>query len=212
MLAYGIIMGTCNLMTFIFIVYGPGPNGLGDDCNKGYNASCDVVFRARAAVFAELTWMILIAAWEFKSLRRSMFALDPDNSTDRFLFFKDVYANKFLFWSVVVGALSVFPAVYIPGLNRTVFKHTGISWEWAVVIVCVILFVSGIETWKLVTRTIGWFAEAETESRNEVLSSRPGFFTLVGTLTRTETEDDGMGEKATVDLHHQEPSRIKEEV
>lgn len=97
MLVYGIVMGACTLMTFVFIVYGRGQDGLGDDCNKGYNASCDVVFRARAAVFAELTWMILISAWEFKSLRRSMFALDPDNTTSKFPFFKDVYANRFLF-------------------------------------------------------------------------------------------------------------------
>jgi Na+-exporting ATPase len=47
---YGSIMGGCTLTTFIFIVYGPGKYGLGDDCNRGYNASYDVVLRARAAV------------------------------------------------------------------------------------------------------------------------------------------------------------------
>jgi P-type Na+/K+ transporter len=73
--------------------------------------------------------MILIAAWEFKSLGRSMFALDPGNKTSNSPFFKDIYANKFLFWSVIIGALSVFPAVYIPGLNTAVLKHTDISWE-----------------------------------------------------------------------------------
>jgi P-type Na+/K+ transporter len=165
MLVYGIIMGVCTLMTFIFIVYGPGQDGLGDDCNKGYNASCDVVFRARATVFAELTWMILISAWEFKSIRRSMFALDPENTTSKFPFFKDVCANKFLFRSVVIGAVSVFPAVYIPGLNTAVFTHKGISWEWAVAIICVVIFVTGIETWKLVKRTTGWFAVVETQGQ-----------------------------------------------
>lgn len=145
-----------------------------------------------------------------------MFALDPDNSMDRFPFFKDVYANKFLFWSVVIGALSVFPAVYIPGLNTTVFKHTGISWEWAVAIVCVIIFVSGIETWKLVKRTIGWFVEADSEGlrkrRNEAWSLRQGVLIIARTLTRTATEEDGMGEKTKVNTHAQEPSRIKAEV
>ncbi len=163
MLVYGTLMGTLTLMTFVFIVYGPGQDGLGEDCNANYNASCDVVFRARAAVFAELTWLILILAWECKSLRRSMFALDPDNTSRTFPFFYDVWENQFLFWSVVIGALSVFPAVYIPGLNTAVFKHAGISWEWAPAIVCVIVFVQGIEAWKFVKRRTGWFAEAEME-------------------------------------------------
>lgn len=127
MLVYGIIQGTCRLMTFFFIVYGPGRDGLRDDCNEGYNESCDVVFRARASVFAELTWCILISAWELKSMRHSMFALDPMNETRKIPVFHDIFANQFLFCSVVLGALGVFPAVYIPGLNRVVFKHTCIN-------------------------------------------------------------------------------------
>jgi P-type Na+/K+ transporter len=145
MMVYGTIQGTCCLMTFVFIVYGPGPDGLGEDCNKSYNSSCDVVFRARAAVFAELTWLILISAWELKGMRRSMFRLNP-NDTHPFPFFKDIWSNQFLFWSVVIAALSVFPAVYIPGLNTSVFKHKGISWEWAPALLCVIIFVSGKST------------------------------------------------------------------
>jgi Na+-exporting ATPase len=219
MLVYGVIMGTCTLMTFIFIVYGPGQDGLGDDCNKGYNASCDVVFRARAAVFAELTWMILVSAWEFKSLRRSMFALDPDNTTSKFPFFKDVYANRFLFWSVVIGALSVFPAVYIPGLNTAVFKHRGISWEWAVAIICVIIYVMGIETWKLVKKITGWFADKETEMEGAKgrgmkggLGLKQGFFTIARTLTRTKSEEHDTGEKRGFPPKANEPSRtVKEE-
>jgi P-type Na+/K+ transporter len=218
MLVYGIIMGACTLMTFIFIVYGPGQDGLGDDCNKGYNASCDVVFRARAAVFAELTWMILISAWEFKSLRRSMFALDPDNTTSKFPFFQDVYANRFLFWSVVIGALSVFPAVYIPGLNMAVFKHKGISWEWAVAITCVVIYVMGIETWKLMKKITGWFADKETEmdgvkgrGMSGGLGLKQGFFTVARTLTRTKSEEHDAGEKREFPSRANEPSRTVEE-
>lgn len=48
-------MGTLTLFTFVIIVYGPGEGNLGHDCNRAYSDSCDVVFRARAAVFAELT-------------------------------------------------------------------------------------------------------------------------------------------------------------
>ena len=129
MILYGIIMGVLRLVTFIIIVYGPGTGRLDHDCNRSCNnnsyvESCDIVFRARAAVFAELRGLILIAAWEIKSIRRSMFRLDP-LSDSRFPFFKDIYENWFLFWAVVIVALIVFPYIYIPGLNTAVFKHKG---------------------------------------------------------------------------------------
>ncbi|KAJ9651295.1 potassium/sodium eff [Neophaeococcomyces mojaviensis] len=194
MLVYGSIMGVCCLSTFVFIVYGPGPDGLGVDCNKSHGNTCNIVFRARAAVFAELTWMILISAWEFKSMRRSLFKLDP-HSTHPFQFVKDIWSNQFLFWSVVIGALSVFPAVYIPGLNTSVFKHAGITWEWVPAVVCVFIFVSGVEVWKFVKRATGWFQEEETEgmkAKRRVtghgLSLRQGFFTLARSFTRSKSE------------------------
>lgn len=154
MVVYGILMGTLTLATFIIIVYGANNGQLGRDCNKEWGDTCEPVFRARAAVFAELTWLILFSAWEFKDIRRSMFRLNPD-STSRFPLFKDVYENKFLFWAVAIGAVSVFPVVYIPVLNTRVFKHTAISWEWALAIGALILFVAGMELWKLTKRTFG---------------------------------------------------------
>lgn len=59
--------------------------------------------------------------------------------------FQDLYENQFLFWSVVIAAVSVFPAVYIPVLNTNVSRHTFISWEWGVVIGFTILYVVGVE-------------------------------------------------------------------
>jgi potassium/sodium efflux P-type ATPase len=152
MLVYGVLMGTVTLMTFVIVVYGRYDGNLGNECNHSYSEACEAVFRARAAVFAELTWLILVSAWEFKSIRRSMFRLNPD-SESRFPFFKDIYENKFLFWSVFLGAVSVFPTVYIPVLNRSVFKHTSISWEWGVVVGMTIVYVIGVEAWKWTKRT-----------------------------------------------------------
>ena len=152
MIVYGIMMGACTMCTFVIIIYGANNGNLGMDCNTNYSESCEAVFRARAATFAELTWLILVSAWEFKSLRRSMFRLNPDDDSS-FPVFKDLYSNKFLFWSVILGALSVFPVVYIPVLNHKFFKHTGIKWEWALVVGFTVVFVVGIETWKLVKRT-----------------------------------------------------------
>ncbi|KAI1425318.1 ATPase [Xylaria sp. FL1777] len=154
MIVYGILMGSLTLVTFIIIIYGANNGQLGRDCNKQWGDTCEPVFRARAAVFAELTWLILFSAWEFKDIRRSMFRLNPDN-TSRFPLFKDLYENKFLFWAVAIGAISVFPVVYIPVLNTRVFKHTAITWEWALAIGALILFVAGMELWKLAKCTFG---------------------------------------------------------
>lgn len=41
----------------------------------------------------------------------------------------DVWHNKFLFWSILVGFITVVPLFYIPVINHYVFKYTGISWE-----------------------------------------------------------------------------------
>jgi len=179
MFVYGMIMGVLCLITFVIIVYGLGDSQLGHDCNKAYSPSCDVVFRARAAVFAELTWLILIAAWEIKSLRRSMFSLDPF-SERKFPFFHDVYENRFLFWSVVIGSVVVFPCIYIPGLNTSVFKHKEITWEWILPVVALLVFVSGVELWKLCKRGFGLFAgdEEEGASGRKSLSLKQGFFTI----------------------------------
>jgi magnesium-transporting ATPase (P-type) len=94
MVVYGVIMGVCSLCTFIIIVYGVGDGNLGADCNAKYSRECDLVFRARAAVFAQLTWLILVSAWEFKSIRRSMFRLDPYQAEHRFPFFRDVSVSR----------------------------------------------------------------------------------------------------------------------
>jgi Na+-exporting ATPase len=194
MVVYGIIMGTCTLLTFVIIIYGVYEGRLGEDCNRSYNtnsfeSSCEPVFRARAAVFAELTWLILISAWEFKSIRRSMFRLDPA-SESRFPFFKDVYENKFLFWSVVGGALSVFLAIYIPLLNTRVFKHVDITWEWALVGGAVFVFVLGIEAWKGIKRHFHLFEQgdedrSEDERRGRKLGLRQGFYTMAKTRTNS---------------------------
>lgn len=199
MIVYGVIMGTCTLLTFVIIVYGPGGGNLGQNCNATHSESCDVVFRARAAVFAELTWLILISAWEFKSIRRSMFSLDPATSAgSKFPVFKDVYSNRFLFFAVVIGALSVFPAVYIPGLNTNVFKHQGITWEWGLSFGCIIIFVLGVEAWKGMKRQFGWFGIGE-EVRSDKLSLNQGFFSFAKTLTRAKSSDSHLEGKGDVE-------------
>ncbi|KAF4555029.1 E1-E2 ATPase-like protein 1 [Elsinoe fawcettii] len=191
MLVYGSIMGMLCLATFVIVVYESAPNyhpdgPLGLNCNRGFSEGCTKVFRARAAVFALLTWCILFSAWEIKSLRRSLLRLDPF-SEKRFTMFSDLWENQFLFWAVVVAFCSVFPAVYIPGLNTSFFKHTAISWEWGVSFGFTIVFIFGMESWKLTKRAMGWFADSDDEkqrARFAALDLKQGFFTMARTMSR----------------------------
>ena len=197
MVVYGVIMGACTLLTFVIIVYGAGNGDLGIDCNQTHSESCTLAFRARAAVFAELTWLILVSAWEFKSIRRSMFSLDPaTQKTCKFPFFKDVYDNKFLFYAVVLGAISVFPAVYIPGLNTAIFKHGAIGWEWGLVVGGLVVFVLGVEVWKAVKREWGLFDVEEGEIKRTI--SRKKYF---GSMGVDEKEGKYVGALVTSSSH-----------
>jgi len=151
--------------------------------------------------------LILISAWEFKNVRRSMFRLEPD-STSRFPFFRDVWENRFLFWSVLIGALSVFPCVYIPYLNTRVFKQVGITWEWALSFGAIFVFVLGLEAWKWLKRSQGWFEvgnEADERKRGR-LGLKQGFFSVaksrsgsMRSLSRrgTQKSEISIGDKMT---------------
>ncbi|KAK9460319.1 uncharacterized protein V1516DRAFT_676306 [Lipomyces oligophaga] len=166
---YGTIMGATCLATFIIVVYGHGKGDLGDECNKRLGDSCGVVFRARAAVFAQLTWLILVLALEIKDIRRSMFNLF-DRSGSRMPVFRDLYSNKFLFYSVFIGFLSVFPAIHIPKLNTSVFKMKSITWEWSLPVAFLALFVGAVELWKCLKRREHWFETRSSFSLSNAVS------------------------------------------
>jgi P-type Na+/K+ transporter len=152
MAVYGTLMGTLCLVAFVIVVFGVGNGDLGSNCNEIYSDSCETVFRARATVFALLTWTLLLFAWECKHFERSLFRLVPGEPIGLLNIVRNVYANKFLFWSIVIAFFSVFPVIYIPVLSIKVFKHKPITWEWAVVIVGLIMFLFGVETWKFMKR------------------------------------------------------------
>lgn len=148
MAVYGTLMGTLCLLAFTIVVYCVGDGNLGVECNEAYSTSCVTVFRARATVFALLTWTLLLFAWECKHFERSLFCLSPEEPTG----FRTIYSSKFLFWAIVIAFFSVFPVIYIPVLNETVFKHSAITWEWAVVVSGLALFLFCVEAWKYMKR------------------------------------------------------------
>ncbi|OAA74245.1 ATPase, P-type, potassium/sodium efflux, fungal [Cordyceps fumosorosea ARSEF 2679] len=154
MVVYGLWMSALCICSFIVVLYGFGRGAadLGDDCNNNYHESCKVVFRARATTFACLTWFALFLAWEMVNLRRSFFRMQPKSKRYFTQWILDVWRNKFLFWSIIAGFVTMFPIIYIPVINTVVFKHAPISWEWAVVFIEAFLFFLGIEAWKWAKR------------------------------------------------------------
>ncbi|KAH8776558.1 hypothetical protein F5883DRAFT_249146 [Diaporthe sp. PMI_573] len=159
---YGTAMGLICLGVFATVVFagvseavGPGGYTLGDACNSGFNDSCTVVFRARAATYAVLTFLLLVTAWEAKHFTRSLFNMHPEKYRGPLSIFKTVWANQFLFWAAVAGFVLVFPLVYVPVINEVVFKHMGIGWEWGIVAAGIVVYLCVVESWKAVKRRFG---------------------------------------------------------
>ncbi|KAF2260358.1 potassium/sodium eff [Lojkania enalia] len=157
MVVYGVWMSILCISSFVLMVWGFGDGNLGSNCNNSYSEDCDLVFRARATTFVCLTWFALFLAWEMVNFRRSFFRQHPrgENYNWYYVFYQwweDSRRNPFLFWAVIAGFVTIFPTLYIPVINHAVFKHTGISWEWGIVVVESILFFTGCESWKWAKR------------------------------------------------------------
>ncbi|EEB08992.1 P-type ATPase [Schizosaccharomyces japonicus yFS275] len=183
MLVYGSALGVLALMTWVVIMYGFGTGNLSYDCNAYYHEGCLDVFRARAAVFSVVTFTILIMACEVKNFNNSVFNLrgEPWSEWSFKKFWKNLTRNKFLAYSVMGGAASIFPTIYIPVINTNVFKHKPIGWEWGVVFVAAILFLLFVELWKFFRR---WVLGVSSES--------PAFKRA---LSRTITNETRLTEK-----------------
>ncbi|KAF4820369.1 Sodium transport ATPase 5 [Colletotrichum tropicale] len=152
MVVYGLWIAALCLCSFVLVVYGFGGGELGEGCNETYSDTCDVVFRARATTFACLTWFALFLAWEMIDRRRSFFRMQPGSKKYFTQWMYDVWRNRFLFWAIMLGFVTLFPLLYIPVINTIVFKHKGITWEWAIVFIAAGLFFAGVEAWKWAKR------------------------------------------------------------
>ncbi|KAI1654993.1 potassium/sodium eff [Daldinia decipiens] len=155
--AYGFFMGSLCIASFTTVIYTPieanyyklpHSGALGFDCNAEYNSSCYYVYRARATTFATLSFLLLVTAWEVKHFTRSLFNMYPESYTGPSSIFKTVWGNKFLFGAVLAGFIITFPVIYLPVIDKRVFKHQGIGIEWAIVAACVVVYVVLVEGWK----------------------------------------------------------------
>ena len=122
-LYYGLMMGITVMTAFVVVMWGRYDGDLGTECNRADpDGDCAYVFRARSTVFATLILEILLFAWELKALDRSMFNITPGRP-----FYEDLWTNKILFWTVVLGCASIPLAIYIPVFNSRVFYQAPIS-------------------------------------------------------------------------------------
>ncbi|ODM22482.1 hypothetical protein SI65_00070 [Aspergillus cristatus] len=151
-LVYGIWTAALCLAAFSIRMWGFGDGNLASGCNRRWSAECDEVFHARATTFVCRTWLALFLAWEMVNMRRSFFRMEPKSKKYFTQWMYDVWRNQFLFWSVMAGWITMFPILYIPVINDVVFKHIGISWEWGIVFVEVVVFFAGVEAWKWAKR------------------------------------------------------------
>ena len=176
MFAYGVIMAATCLLSFVIVVYGAGNGDLGIDCNAT-NADkdlCSLVFEGRSTAFASMTWQALILAWE---------CLDPKKSL-LLIPFSELWANQFLFWSIVGGFVTVFPVIYIPVINTKVFLHKSITWEWGVAVGTTALFLLGAEAWKWGKRV---FARSSKAKNPEYELERNDPFQRYASFSRANT-------------------------
>lgn len=144
-------MAICLLTSFVAVMFGLYGGEFGRDCNLAYSPSCEGVFRARSTCYTAMMWIFVFFAWELVDSRLSFFHGAVRNTR---AWARRLWANPFLFWSVVVGFFSIFPTLYIPVLNRRVFLHSGIDKEWGVVFAVTVLFFLGSEGWKAAKRAV----------------------------------------------------------
>lgn len=173
MFVYGFVIAGACMVPFLIEVYGYGNGELGKNCNRtDYAASCDHVFKARAASFVTMTWCALVLAWEVIHTRRSLFLMHPQSSNPKTQWLKDLWDNQFLFWSVILGFITLIPTIYIPVINDYVFLQKGISTGWAWSFLCTLLFLIAAELWKFCKRQ--YFKNEKPINPEEDLEQRGG--------------------------------------
>ncbi|KAI8137168.1 potassium/sodium efflux P-type ATPase [Fennellomyces sp. T-0311] len=140
---YGFIIGVICLLNFIVVVYGYGGAELGHGCNHEFTESCEVVFKARGAVFTALTIMVLLHAFTCRDLMNPVWTYKGLIKRKQ---------NKYLLWSTAGCLCLMIIALYVPTLNTVVFKHKGITWEWGMVAASCLLYMAITEIYKYFKR------------------------------------------------------------
>jgi potassium/sodium efflux P-type ATPase len=142
---YGLAMGMLSFANYSIVLFGFNHGKMGIGCNNEWSEDCEGIFRARATSYTCMTLLILVHAVNCRALRETGWTINN---------LKTLEHNKMLWLSIVIGAFLVFPVVYIPGFNHSVFKHSPISYEWGLVIAALLIFILFAEFYKFVKRRV----------------------------------------------------------
>ncbi|KAK3624966.1 hypothetical protein LTR56_020697 [Elasticomyces elasticus] len=142
------------LVSYLIVVFGNRNGDLGHDCNENFNASCDLAYRACGTAYAIPTVLLLVMALEAKHLTHNLFNLDPGSESVELLSqLRMIARNLFLFFAALGGLITPIPIIYIPVINRVVFRHDHLGGpEWGLVFTGLFCFVALAEAWKAVKR------------------------------------------------------------
>ncbi|KAF9968404.1 Na+ ATPase [Actinomortierella ambigua] len=143
MFVYSIAMAVLSFAPFITVIFVFEGGEMGYQCNLRYSPGCDGVFRARATCYAADTLLILSHAINCRDIRESGWEWSR---------LKTVRHNKMLWLSIVLGTLVLIPIIYIPGLNKNVFKHLSITYEWSLVFASLFIYTGFVELYKFIKR------------------------------------------------------------
>lgn len=143
-LFYGFMMGIICFCNFVVVIFGYGDGNLGTECNRGLNEGCELVFKARGALFATMTLLILLHGFTCRDLLHSTWNWKTLTGKQ----------NKYLYYSFGVGLVLLLITLYVPVLNTSVFKHFPIDWEWGMVIASCFVYIGIAELWKAGKRAL----------------------------------------------------------
>jgi len=57
-----------------------------------------------------------------------------------------------MYMSWLFGFGIMFIVLYVPVVNTTVFKHSGIGWEWVMVLISIVIYIILAEFYKFIKR------------------------------------------------------------
>ncbi|KAI7852428.1 potassium/sodium efflux P-type ATPase [Circinella umbellata] len=141
---YGFVVGIIGICNFAAVVYGYGGGDLGEDCNKNYNETCDIVFRARGALFTSACFVILLHSFTCRDLRNPVWV--PSSFTCK--------QNWYLYYGAVFTITLLIITLYVPVLAEIVFKQHPITWEWGMVAASCVAYCILAEIYKFFKRMI----------------------------------------------------------
>eukprot|EP00461_Guttulinopsis_vulgaris_P007378 UN07426 len=136
MFVTGLGIGLLSLCSYLVVIFGFGNSYFGYDCNKsGGQQTCSLVWEARTTAYCVLYMLLLVQGFVCRHARKSMFSQSPIN-------------NPVLLGSVIGGGIFLQGTIYIPAVAKNLYKHAPISWEWVIVVVCMIVYSAYTELWK----------------------------------------------------------------